>query len=119
MAKFMVRDQVGGGDPADALLLDWQAGVPITVRQLIAERVRLEYEDVVEQRKAYPEPLVNLPAEPQDPAEGVVARAHAGFRKREFLIVVDHRQLTSLDDVIRLSPTTDITFLRLMPLAGG
>ena len=119
MVKIVLRDQVVGVPPTHALVLDWQSGVPITVRELISERVQMEYSDLVEHRGAYSDPLVDVGPGGVDLVENVVTRALKGFENRHFLIVVDEQQVTSLDDTISLLPTTDVTFLRLTPLVGG
>jgi hypothetical protein len=35
------------------------------------------------------------------------------------LLLVDDRQLEALSDVVTVRPETSITFLKLVPLAGG
>ena len=47
------------------------------------------------------------------------AKAVAAFAGNGFLVFVDDRQVTSLDETIRLAPETKVTFLKLVPLMGG
>jgi hypothetical protein len=47
------------------------------------------------------------------------ARALAAFSRNGFLVLVDDRQITALDEVIPLTEQTTVTFLRLVPLIGG
>jgi hypothetical protein len=42
-----------------------------------------------------------------------------GFVRNAFFLVIDGRQATALDEVIPLRPTSNVTFVRLMPLKGG
>ncbi|WP_324788313.1 hypothetical protein [Streptomyces sp. H51] len=41
------------------------------------------------------------------------------FHRRQFVVLVGDRQVEDLDDEVVLSPDEDITFLKLVPLAGG
>ena len=45
-------------------------------------------------------------------------RALQAFEQNVFLILVDGRQ-RELNDIITVTPKTNITFIRLVPLAGG
>ena len=44
MSHIVVHDQIGARKPVRNLVLEWNAGVPCKVRDLIAERVRYEHE---------------------------------------------------------------------------
>lgn len=52
-------------------------------------------------------------------AEVEVRRALAAFKRRAFVVFVDGRQVEDLEAQIRMRLDTRVTFLRLMPLAGG
>jgi hypothetical protein len=41
------------------------------------------------------------------------------FGRNGFLLLVDDRQVMDLDQVIEVRPTTQVTFLKLVPLVGG
>jgi hypothetical protein len=58
-------------------------------------------------------------APPRRTLEQAVAVAFEGFRRNAYFVTVDGRQLTDLDTEIAVTPTTDITFVRLLPLVGG
>ena len=47
------------------------------------------------------------------------ARAQEAFRHNGFLLLVDDRQLTDLDDEVELQSGSEVTFLRLFPIVGG
>lgn len=46
-------------------------------------------------------------------------RALRAFDAGQILILIDDRQMTSLDDEIVVAPTTQVSFLRLTLLTGG
>jgi hypothetical protein len=47
------------------------------------------------------------------------AKAVTAFNGNGFLVFVDQRQITDLDETISLTPQTNVTFLKLVPLIGG
>ncbi len=47
------------------------------------------------------------------------AKALAAFERNGFLVLVDDRQITGLDEKIPLTAQSTVTFLRLVPLIGG
>jgi hypothetical protein len=51
--------------------------------------------------------------------ESVTAVALEGFRRNAFFLIVDGRQMTELDEPIPFRTTSQVTFLRLIPLVGG
>jgi hypothetical protein len=46
-------------------------------------------------------------------------KAIQAFEGNGFLVLVDDRQVESLDDEIALHPETSVSFLKLVPLVGG
>ncbi len=48
-----------------------------------------------------------------------VGKAITGFENQTYMIVIDGQQVEGLDEVLKLEPTSKITFLRLTPLRGG
>ena len=46
-------------------------------------------------------------------------KAIQAFEGNGFLVLVDDRQVESLDDEIALRPETSVSFLKLVPLVGG
>ncbi len=53
-----------------------------------------------------------------DPREQV-ARACKSFETNGFFVSVNGRPVSSLDEIIQIEPTSDIRFLKLVPLMGG
>lgn len=47
------------------------------------------------------------------------ARALDAFRRNGFVVLVDGTQVTALETQVGISSATEVTFLRLLPLAGG
>ncbi len=127
---LVVRDET----PAGAVLAELSLVVPastITARELIRSRV---YHEVDDYNRRRPKEFRGL-VEPTDAektltgyrlrqfrridSEEQYQRALAGFQKNQVLILVDDRQVESLDETVELRPTTKVSFLRLVPLVGG
>jgi hypothetical protein len=140
MQQVILRDQVNGRPGAHTLDMEWRDGVPLTPRILISERVRLEWEAHDEARQAAREAKANGAPPPLVDAEmmarvntyrlqqrgagavtleSVTELAIEGFSRNAFFLIVDGRQIADLDEVIPLRPTSDVTFVRLIPLKGG
>jgi hypothetical protein len=52
-------------------------------------------------------------------ATAQLAKAIAAFQGNQIIMLVDDRQVESLDEEITLRPNTRVSFLRLTPLVGG
>lgn len=52
-------------------------------------------------------------------ADTLVATALKGFKSNSFVMLVGERQIVDLSEVIDVSAEPKITFIRLIPLAGG
>lgn len=52
-------------------------------------------------------------------ADALVAAAQKGFESNSFVMLVGERQIVDLSEVIDVSTEPKITFIRLIPLAGG
>jgi hypothetical protein len=46
-------------------------------------------------------------------------QALQAFKKNTFVLLVGDRQVEDLDEELMLSPETEVTFLKLVPLVGG
>jgi hypothetical protein len=106
-------------------------GETISVRELIRTRV---FQEVKNYNKAKPDVFHMLvqPGEAERTLNGFkfskprqvdpqaqFEKAVEAFEGNGFLVLVDDRQVESLDDEIALRPETDISFLKLVPLVGG
>ncbi|PBC09272.1 hypothetical protein [Mesorhizobium sp. WSM3859] len=123
MSHIVVHDQIGARKPVRNFVMEWNDGVPCTVRELIAERVRYEHEKVHAPKSGLSaNEIVNLPnlfLFDKTSAEKAIEKALASFERNGFMLFADGRQLSDLDETITIMPRTDVTFIRLVPLKGG
>jgi len=102
-----------------------------TARELIRSRVQQEVE---RHNQCLPEVFRGLvqPEESEQILNGFRLRtprpldwdvqfrkACSSFERNGFLLLVDGRQITDLDEQIALQPDTEIEFVKLVPLVGG
>jgi hypothetical protein len=103
----------------------------ITVRELIRSRV---YQEVQDYNRRQPKVFHTLvqPADAERTLNGYklakprqidwqqqYAKAVHAFEARHFLVLVDDREVETLDEEITVAPHTSVSFLRLTPLVGG
>jgi len=128
--SLTVHDATLFGENTNALSLDFLTE-KITVRELIRERI---YEEVRQYNATEPEFFRGL-VQPSD-AEAVLNGARLrkrrqvdwqvqfdlaleGFARNGFFILVDDRQVEHLDETITITPKTEVSFIKLVPLVGG
>jgi hypothetical protein len=117
-------DQAGTKPPIAVGSLSWSEEVPITARLLIAERVRREFEPLLERFEArageLPAALVTLSAGTRAMTlDEAIDTALREFSANRFFLLVDRRQIADLDAPFPLTPKSTVVFLRLTPLKGG
>ena len=103
------------------------AAARLAVRELIAHKVRREVEECLShQRRGLsgeylaPEELLGAAASAAPgPVEDEVVRAQQAFAVRAYMIVVDNRRVWGLEDMLTLAPTTQVEFIKILPLVGG
>ena len=132
MTTVAIRDEVTtrSGRPPLRFTLDFPT-TQITVRELIRSRVTGEVNDYNMNQTEYFQGLVQ-PTGAEATLNGYrvgrgrvidpkrqVEQALAAFQANGFMILVDDRQVDELDEVITLQETTQIIFLKLIPLVGG
>jgi len=125
---FDILDETTAGERRGAGSFDSDAEVT-TVREIIRLRVRQE----VERFNASDQEVFRGLIEPHE-TEQVLNRVRArrvldwerqyasaihAFQSNGFLVLVDDRQVTELDERVELRPETKVTFLKLVPLIGG
>lgn len=103
----------------------------ITLRERIRQRV---YQEVTEHNARHSEYFQGLvqPTDAERTLNGFKVRpekridweaqfeqALAVFDRRGFIVLVDDRQVDSLDTPVTLRSGSEVTFLRLTPLVGG
>jgi hypothetical protein len=129
-ATLTIRDESATGETLLELTLNVSAE-RITARDLIRQRVRHEVEDY---NRRKPDTFRGL-VQPTDSertlngyrlkqpraidATAQLAKAIDAFQRNQIIMLVDDRQVESLDEEITLQPDTRVSFLRLMPLVGG
>lgn len=125
-----VVDETTTGDRHDAITLEFLTD-HITVRELIRERVYQEVKDYNVRQSGVFRGLVQ-PTDAERTLNGYKIKtrrqidwqpqfdkAVAAFEANQVLILIDERQAESLDDRITLTPQTEVSFLKLVPLVGG
>ncbi len=122
MSSIVIEDQVGARAPKQAIVLEWNDGVPCTARDLIAERVRYEHERINAPGGLTANEIVYLPGNvgfQKIDVDTAIKRTLDGFDKMGFVLFADGRQVADLDEIIRLTPSTKVKFVKLLPLKGG
>jgi len=128
--SLTVHDATLFGESAGALSLDFLTET-ITVRELIRERI---YEEVRQYNATEPEYFRGLvqPSDAEVVLNGVRLRqrrrvdwqaqvdlALDAFTRNGFFILVDDRQVEHLDETLTITPKTEVSFVKLVPLVGG
>jgi hypothetical protein len=130
-----VRDESPAGQSLYEISLEFLSE-SITVRELIRERVHHEVREFNRQQdKLTFEGLVQ-PGETEQELNGLrhsyrfkkhrtldweaqFALATDAFEKNGFFILIDDKQAETLDEHFVIGPTTDVKFVKLIPLVGG
>lgn len=116
MQTIALLDQQDLAPPTPVGSLAWAGRLEIRARDLITERVILEWEN---RASAGDGPQSALGMALSDGRDVVIARAIEAFERGRFLLLADHRQIDTLDETIAFRPGATVTFLRLTPLRGG
>ena len=130
MQTVTIRDETLSGNVQHSFDLSL-ATEQLSVRELIRERVC----DEVDRFNAKPARMFRGLVRPnstetqrnglnQKPSKRVdkeaqIEQALASFALNGMIILIDNRQVESLDEVLNLREDSVITFLKLMPLVGG
>ncbi len=129
-ASLTVYDETLFGAKENPLTLDFLTET-ITARELIRERI---YEEVRQYNATEPEYFRGLvqPTDAEATLNGVRLRARRridweeqfrqtqeAFARNGFFLLVDDRQIESLDETLTICPTTQVSFVKLVPLVGG
>jgi hypothetical protein len=99
----------------------------LAVRELIAHKVRQEVEECLTQQRPglsgeylSPEELLGAVSSAMPgPVGDEIMRAQQAFAARAYMIVVDNRRVWDLEDMLTLDPTTQVEFIKILPLVGG
>ena len=99
----------------------------VAERELIAHKVRQEVEECLNHQRSElsgeylsPEELLGaVSIAMPDTVGDEIIRAQQAFAARAYMIVVDNRRVWGLEDVLTLGPTTQVEFIKILPLVGG
>jgi hypothetical protein len=130
MPTLTIRDETRPGRTISELSL---TDLPdrITLRELIRTRVREEVAKANLHRETAHHMLVQ-PSDAEVTLNGYRLKqprtidwerqakiAEDAFERNGFFVIVDDRQIGSLDDELELATETEVRFLKLTPLVGG
>lgn len=133
MTTVMIRDESMSG----ATIREFSVEIPgeqITVSELIRSRVYQEVKELnarmasssTEIEELVPLTSTEVALNGQRSKQAVPVdwkvhfdRAIKAFKANQILILVDGQQVDSLNELINITPATDISFLRLKILMGG
>lgn len=132
-ATLTIRDETPTGESFHEFPLELPSE-RITVRELIRERVHQEVSEYNFRRRREAIDFRGL-VQPTDAErtrngfkvpkdrdidwEAQYARAIDAFGRNGFFILVNDRQCATLDETIEVSPSTQVSFVKLLPLVGG
>ncbi len=121
MMHININDQTNAQPIRNVHVINWQNGMACCLRRLIEERVRLEHERVFHsaEKEGYANDLIKFSRNSLCTLEKAIETAFRGFEQNSYFIVVDGRQKTKLDEEFMLTPNSDVTFVKLVPLQGG
>ena len=129
-ATLTVRDESTTGKALNEFVIDL-LNERITVRELIRSRV---YQEVQDYNRRLPERFQGLvqPTDAEETPNGFklkkprqiewktqFEKAVEAFEANRVLILVNERQVESLDEEIVVGPETSVSFLKLTMLVGG
>ena len=132
MATLTIRDETTSGSITSESALEFLTE-RITVRELIRSRV---YQEVQDYNRAKSDDAVFKglvrPTGAEQTLNGVRLKKHReidwkqqfekaceAFGRNGFFILLDERQLESLDEEIELKPGAQVSFVKLVQLVGG
>jgi hypothetical protein len=123
-----VHDETTSGESRSAGTFQFDTG-SLTLREVIRLRVEQEvarfnesdyemFQGLVQAEES--ERVLNgVRTRPVLDSQQQFAKAIAAFKGNGFLVLLDERQIMDLDETLHLTGQSKLTFLRLVPLAGG
>ena len=130
-ASLTVHDETATGRRMRSFTLSLPAE-QLTIRELVTHRIRQEVDaynrassTAVFQGLVQPtdtEWVLNgyrMKTRRQLDPEAQVAFALQAFQANGIIVMVDDRQVDSLDEMVAVTPQTHVRFLKLVPLVGG
>lgn len=132
LTELLIRDETTASlGKAEHTFTVHVSGERISIRELIRQRVYQEVEEFNSRQPAVFRMLVQ-PNDTERTLNGFkfhkprlvdpvtqYEKAVEAFEGNGFVVLMDDRQIESLDTEIALHPETSVTFLKLVPLVGG
>ena len=134
MPTITIHDETTAGRTTSELTLDLLSE-SLTVRELIRSRVYQEVDDFNRRQRTNPAANFHGLVQPTDTEVTLngyklktprqidwkpqFEKACEAFEQSRILILIDNHQAATLDQPLTLTPTTRISFLKLIPLVGG
>jgi len=125
-----IKDKVNLGTTINEINVSFDSD-QITVKDLIEARVRHEVDEYNRKLPEYYSGLIQpsdaektlngfkLKDRKKIDAEQQVYVALDAFQKNLYFVLVNNKQAESLDEEVRISSSSNISFMRLTPLIGG
>jgi hypothetical protein len=130
MSTLTIHDESTTGDISKPITLEFLTD-HITIRELIRERVFQEVKDYNANLSPTFRGLIQ-PSEAEKTINGFKMKtprhinwepqfktACDAFEANRVLVLIDNRQAESLDEEFTITPRTEVSFLKLVPLVGG
>lgn len=131
MRTVLIKDRTFGGDNLNEVALQFEA-TEITVKELIERRVKREVEiynsmaDKPYSGLVIPdqmEKLLNRGGKVKDRRkvdfEKQCYQALAGFLNSQFFVIINDKQVESLEQKVQVETIQEVEFIKLTPLVGG
>ena len=127
MKTLTIKDESATGKILNELSLQFESEY-ISIKELIEARVREEVKKYERDINSYKNGLIlptNLKARlykktaPKIDLEEQIYVALDAFQKNGFFILIDNEQAESLDQMVLIDPSTQVSFIKLTALVGG
>ena len=117
MFTLVIQDRCGVQPARSVHCLHWREGARCSARELIRERVSLEFQALRNSRVARPfvNHLVQYPCTATCSLREAVSLALRGFEMEAFFLVVDGRHIRDVDQKFPLTALSKVTYQRLLP----
>ncbi|MEO0340769.1 MAG: hypothetical protein AAF242_16365 [Bacteroidota bacterium] len=127
--QILIKDETYTGEVLHTQEIDFDMA-QVTVKDIIAERVKQEVERHNKKKSFSFQGLVQPKTEKQRliwkknaftpvDAEQQIYVALDAFQNNGFFVIIDQNQAESLDQVVELRAGMEVSFLKLTPLVGG
>jgi hypothetical protein len=128
--QLRIKDETAGGKILNEIIISLQHEL-VSVKEIISSRVTSEVETYNQRLPQYFQGLVQpeatektingykMPKRKLIDAEQQVYIALDAFIHNAYFVLIDQKQAMSLDEMVLLTPETEVSFVKLTPLIGG